>query len=112
MKPIDVSRVKKTLGGFLVRIYHVDDVIHGAFYYREKWEICEWNLDGVKPWSPCVFRLVEEPETVEIDAWLNVYPDGECVVYSERTKADENAARNRFACIPIKRSVTKGEGLE
>jgi len=71
----------------------------GSFFLSEKPE----NLD-----------LIETPETIEIDVWINVYINslvGDA--YLTKSDADDNASAglDRKACINIKRTVTVGEGL-
>ncbi len=55
--------------------------------------------------------IYEEPKTVEISMWLNVYPDGVQTTHTYRYDAEVNAKRDRIACIHIKRTVTEGEGI-
>jgi hypothetical protein len=58
--------------------------------------------------------IYEEPKTVEIDMWVNVYHWGfSHLGYLSREQADKEAdTPHRIACINIKRTVTEGEGLE
>ena len=51
------------------------------------------------------------PETVEIDVWFNVYPDGTITWYCSPFDANNYANMARIACINIKRTVEVGEGL-
>jgi hypothetical protein len=55
----------------------------------------------------------EEPKTVEVDVWINIYPAeyNQDVIYLTKKRADELARPSRIACINIKRTVTEGEGL-
>ena len=112
---IDIKRVKRTRGGHEVRIYATDGggsyPIHGACFCEEGWRHRTWAEDGkfVK-FETSEYDLVEEPETVEIDVWLNVREDGSSIRWESREQADRNAL-NRIACIHIKRTVQKGEGL-
>ena len=56
--------------------------------------------------------MYEEPKTVEVDVWLNVYEKGLAgLIYLSRERADKYASSHRIACINIKRTVTEGEGL-
>ena len=115
---IDVTRVKTTRCGHPVRIYATDGgseyPIHGAwrdaandFWCQESWAIDGRHRIGIDQ----SLDLIEEPETVEVDVWLNVYSDGSTNRYSFRHSADSGGTAGRIACINIKRTVTKGEGL-
>lgn len=60
--------------------------------------------------EPIVFENI--PETVEIDVWINLFQDGDHVAYASKADADSGiAAKYRFACINVKRTVEVGEGL-
>jgi hypothetical protein len=109
---IDVTRVKKTAGGYSVRIYHADEtLIHGALFLDEKWQLSEWMPDGRMKWASSLLDLVEESETVEIDCWANVYPGGLLITWPTESEANAHSCDSRIACVNIKRTVTKGEGL-
>lgn len=59
----------------------------------------------------------EEPKTVKVGFWLNVYDDGSTGdVADTRDEADEAEAElrycDRIACIHIERDVKVGEGLD
>jgi hypothetical protein len=57
--------------------------------------------------------IYEEPKTVEIDVWVNVYSNGvKSGIYFNKADASACARSERIACINIKRTVTEGEGLE
>ncbi len=73
-----------------------------------EWSSLYYDMAGFSYPAP----IYEEPKTVEVNVWLNVYPDGDNSNYSTKAKADEGAGLNRLACINIKRTVTEGEGLE
>lgn len=114
---IDVTRVKKTRGGQEVRIYALDGgnahLIHGARlepsvgWLAETWNKYGQHLQGLMK----SLDLVEEPETVELDVWCNLYPHCVVAVWRDRETADRCAAPSRIACFNMKRTVTKGEGL-
>ena len=58
--------------------------------------------------------IYEEPKTVEIDMWVNVYHSGFIHLgFLSKEQADKDAdnSPHRIACINIKRTVTEGEGL-
>lgn len=56
--------------------------------------------------------IYEEPKTVEIKFWVNVYPDFTSgTTHIDRYDADVQAEDDRIACINIEQSVTEGEGL-
>ena len=117
---IDVKRVKKTRGGYDVRIYATDggatgDRIHGDVRtsVATGWQMMFWFADGhmYESGQEHPFDLVEESETIEISLWLNVYRDGSASSWRTKAGANEASIGDRVACINIKRTVTKGEGL-
>jgi hypothetical protein len=113
---IDVTKVKRTRGGHEVRIYATDGKglypIHGAYCNGDWWVMQTWTSDGKVQCGPeGPYDLVEEPRTVEVDVWLNVYPCDKGGVWDTREEADRVADNGRIACINIKRTVTEGEGL-
>jgi hypothetical protein len=113
---IDISRVKRTRGGAEVRIYATDGEglypIHGAFFNGDWWVMQTWTSDGVVRCGPeSDYDLVEEPRTMELDLWVNVYRDGTTSTWRRKGDADAAALPGRFACINVKRTVTEGEGL-
>jgi L-ribulose-5-phosphate 3-epimerase UlaE len=55
--------------------------------------------------------LIVKPRTIELDLWINVYPDGAFIAFTTREVADGLAGSSRIACISLKRTVTEGEGL-
>jgi hypothetical protein len=78
---IDVTRVKRTRGGHEVRIYATDGKglypIHGAYCNGDWWVMQTWTSDGKVQCGPeGPYDLIEEPRTVELDLWVNVYRDG------------------------------------
>jgi hypothetical protein len=113
---IDVTKVKRTRGGHEVRIYATDGKglypIHGAYCNGDWWVMQTWTSDGKVQCGPeGPYDLVEEPQTVELDLWVNVYRDGTTTTWHSADDAEAAALRNRFACFHIKRTVTEGEGL-
>ncbi len=80
-------------------------------FKREKWlESCLSLKDKLFSYPAPIH---EEPKTVEIDMWVNVYHWGfSHVGFLSRERADREAdIPHRIACINIKRTVTEGEGL-
>jgi len=58
--------------------------------------------------------LIEAPETIEIDVWVNVYGIdfvSDAYLTKDAADADLHKVLKRHACINIKRTVTVGEGL-
>jgi hypothetical protein len=54
---------------------------------------------------------VEEP-TQERTGWVNVYDDGSNdFIHQSKKEADRNSASFRIACVEIKYSFKKGQGL-
>lgn len=121
---IDVTRVKKTSGGQEVRIYATDGgskyPIHGArLESGHTWIAETWNERGQhREHVKGSHDLIEEPETVEIDYWQSIYQraDGSIEIgygrFMSRTEAlSQEYELPRIACINMKRTITKGEGL-
>jgi hypothetical protein len=50
------------------------------------------------------------PETQTREVWVNVYSHGTTANQS-RKEANDNAASDRLACIPVTLTFTEGEGL-
>ena len=59
------------------------------------------------PWD-----LVNTPERIEREYWVNVYADYISYLYGTKAEADKNALLGRIACVPVKISCVAGEGLE
>lgn len=118
LKAIEEGRVVKTKGGLDVRIYATDGggkfPIHGAIRASESepWVLRTWTGEGRHQLTiTTALDLVIGPRTIEVDLWINVYGDRAFCFYSTKEQADKGVLPNRFACINIKRTVTKGEGL-
>ena len=94
--------------GYLVRLQGETFQYSNRLAYRDDDEALGVGFSYPAP-------IYEEPKTVEIDVWLNVYDWGvEDLVYLSREKADEHTdglGAQRIACSNIKRTVTEGEGL-
>ena len=106
----------QTRWGRPVRIYATDGgggyPIHGAIQIGESWISRSWSKDGLQcEGMQNDVDLIVKPRTIELDLWLNVYPDGSCTVYQGRDNADLRGALDRVACINLKRIITEGEGL-
>lgn len=62
--------------------------------------------------------LVEIPEEITIEGWMNVYDDhtGGHAIGTLNTSKDEadrvSGCEDRIACVPIKITFKKGEGLD
>ena len=86
----------------------------------------DWiDMDSIGVGFSYPAQIHEEPKTVEVDVWLNVY--AECIskdwvdnpetnddygyYYRDERDADLHKQPGRIACINIKRTVTEGEGL-
>ena len=113
---IDVSRVKRTRCGHEVRIYATDGggscPIHGAYKRDDQWLIRMWTASGRDDAGvDDTLDLIEEPRTVDLDLWIDVYKDGTTTTWHNKRDAETAALRDRIACFNIKRTVTEGEGL-
>jgi hypothetical protein len=114
-----ISKDKKyrTKSGREVRIYAVDSggkyPVHGAILEDGVWSHETWKKDGV--YSENLdesLSLVEVKPRIQRVAWLNVYPDGtQTVVHDTRVEADDDATRDRIACVKITIDCEEGEGL-
>ena len=106
----------QTRWGRPVRIYATDGgggyPIHGAIQIGESWISRSWSKDGLQcEGMQNDVDLIVKPRTIELDLWINVYPDGAFSAFTAREVADGFAGSNRIACISLKRTVTEGEGL-
>lgn len=105
----------ETQSGRAVRIYATDGFgaysIHGAYRISEgDWFLYRWDRHGRPFCGNDDMALKAKPNTIELDLWINVYPDGSGTAYQGRDKADLRAALDRVACIHIQQ-ITEGEGL-
>ena len=112
---IDINKKYQTRGGQKVRIYCTDGggdyPVHGATLSRGKWYAVQWTGNGNGRCADDALDLIEVPETIEIDVWLNVFDDGLVTQWRSKEEADKQAF-SRIACIHLQRTVTKGEGLD
>jgi len=78
--------------------------------YHNEW----YDLKAIPTKFSYPVPVFEEPKTVAIDMWVNVYHWGfSHLGFLSREQADKDADEShRIACINIKRTVTEGEGLE
>jgi hypothetical protein len=107
---VDWSKPLATIGGDAVEFVRT---INGHPYNRlcirrkadghETAVVC--NDDG-NPWS-----IINAPERIERDVWLNVYRHGEHFGYDSKKQADNMAAPHRLACIKLSIDCAIGEGL-
>ena len=116
LKAIQDGCEVQTRWGRPVRIYATDGgggyPIHGAIQSGESWVSRSWTKDGLlcRGLQNDV-DLIVKPRTIELDLWINVYPDGAFIAFTTREVADGLAGSSRIACISLKRTVTEGEGL-
>lgn len=61
--------------------------------------------------DPIALEKQPKPRTVEVDCWMNVSTEGNCVVWMSRDIAEKFSNSDRLACIHIKQTVKEGEGL-
>lgn len=117
VKAIDVTRVKRTRDGSPVRVVCSDRISPEgniiALVTQDDREIVLTYYANGRYWrdSDHPLDLVEEPETVEVERWINVYEDGNVIFFGTRQEADEWWLSGRIACVHIQRTVTKGDGL-
>jgi hypothetical protein len=117
---IEAGKEYTARDGSRVRIYATDAdeplPIHGAILNLDRgWLIQNWHKNGYVGSAPVgpIDIISEVPETIEIDCWVMVYPDGS--LYPINTPWDE--ARGdaiptpHIAQFHIKRSILPGEGM-
>jgi len=113
---ISMDKKYTTRDGRPVRILCVDGP-------NEKYPVVGFVDGGIQLWYANGYfnlraynerDLIEAPETIEVDVWVNVY-DKNIVSqpYDTKSYADDGVSDylKRIACINIKRTVTVGEGL-
>ena len=90
--------------GLEAKIYEVmpDGEIFGA--YRDAqgvWRLWAWEEGGSFKVldNPRAFDLVHKPK--HLTGFVNVYPYSDPCRHPTREKADQEAASNRIACIPL-----------
>lgn len=111
---IELGKQYKTRDGREVRIYAVDGgghkPIHGAIREGDGWFAASWLQGGVGALH--INSLIEVKPRIKREVWVNVYP-GPIVCELRHTKADadEDAMRNRIACVKLTIDCEEGEGL-
>jgi hypothetical protein len=119
---IELGKQYKTRDGREVRIYAVDGggpfLVHGSVKnnFGTAWTPNEWTETGSHLGDP-EFRihdldLIEGKPRIQREVWVNVYP-GPIVCELRHTKADadDDAMRNRIACVKVVIDCEEGEGL-
>lgn len=113
----------KTKGGYEVVIDAVDRggewPVHGAISdYSGDWVQRCWASNGRESTGVRngMFDLVEIKPRIKATGWANLYPvrRGSHIIgglFSTKDWANEEAADNRIACIPISIDCEEGEGL-
>lgn len=117
---IDPKKTYRTRDGREVRIYAVDGCndypVHGAILNEYGWVVTTWRKDGRSFRSGNgrdePYDLIEVKPRIQREVWVNVYP-GPIVCELRHTKADadEDAMRNRIACVKVVIDCEEGEGL-
>lgn len=112
---IEMGKTYKTRDGREVRIYAVDGVddypVHGAVYVGG-WFPFKWRSDGTYGHSPKhVHDLIEVKPRIKRTVWINVNPDGRCLLWNSREAADERTTKDRIACVKVEIDCEHGEGL-
>jgi hypothetical protein len=112
---VDFTKPVKTREGREARVYATDGSgefpVHGAVKYEKGWGLAEWKENGQHCTRVgCGDELVNVPEEVTEDLWLEFYHNGQADVFHT-----EAAARiYKASAIAIKKitvTYTKGEGL-
>jgi hypothetical protein len=113
---IELGKQYRTRDGREVRIYAVDGSgsvpVHGAIKNTYGWEPYQWIKDGRSYLKDGPEDLIEVKPRIQREVWVNVYP-GPIVCELRHTKADadDDAMRNRIACVKVVIDVEEGEGL-
>jgi hypothetical protein len=107
---VDWSKPLATIGGDAVEFVRT---INGHPYNRlcirrkadghETAVVC--NDDG-NPW-----RIINVPERIKREVWLNVYESGGITPWADKYTADTHALEGRVACVRVQIDCEKGEGL-
>lgn len=110
---ISMNKKYTTRDGREVRIYAVDgrvgESVHGAVCNQTGWSPYSWFPEGsyyngkVSP-----LDLVEKPQTVRVQGYVNVYPTGIGALYEHKKDANYAAGPDRVACIKIDMEVEHG----
>jgi hypothetical protein len=61
--------------------------------------------------ATCVNDIINAPERIERDVWLNVYESGGITPWADKDTADTHALEGRIACVRVQIDCEKGEGL-
>jgi len=114
---IDINKKYRTKNGFAVRIYATDGAgtysVHGAILKNGEWGSTRWNKYGVDIYgSHDGDNLVEVKRRIKRTYWYNVYENPtDTNLHLAKCLADENAGKNRIACVKIEIDCEEGEGL-
>ena len=114
---ISMDKGYQTIDGRKVTIYAINGKgkypIHGSV----DGQMHTWTTEGCYGGSHLESNtdLIEKPKTVDLDFWINVYPDGfdqHVGIHPSREIANLRSVKDqRIACINIKRTVAVGEWL-
>ena len=113
---IELGKQYRTEDGCEARIYALDaggqTPVHGAIKRNGLWIVTSWSKEGRWSISNPENNLVEVKPRIQREVWVNVYP-GPIVCELRHTKADadDDAMRNRIACVKVVIDVEEGEGL-
>ena len=120
MSKIEMGRVYRTRDGREVRIYAVDGEghysVHGAIKWEGAWVPKCWTANGGYLSAHCEtdpFDLIEVKPRIQREVWVNVYPGPiVCELRHSKADADEDAMRNRIACVKLVIDCEEGHGLD
>lgn len=116
---IDFTKPVQTRDGKRVRILCTDATrtqpVIGTIYEDVSDEIYTWSITG--EWMTTKgtkYDLINVPERIERDVWVNVYPEDRSfdMVHQFKESADRNANESRLACVKIHISCLIGEGFD
>jgi len=118
MNKIDINKTYTTRDGRKVRILCVDapnpkfpviGLIDGSGGWSFSWTECGTTYaDQTNTYKD---DLIEGPETLTVEFWVNVYKSGRHAFHNLKSVAEREADMGIFARIHIKLDVTKGSGL-
>jgi len=103
--------------GHEVEIYRTDGggcfPVHAGYKNDLGWWSIDCANDGVfnlAVHGKSSLDLIEVPETIKTEGWLNVYSGGNGFFHRSKLLADHSNV-NRLACIPINIECKEGDGL-
>jgi hypothetical protein len=114
---VDFGKPVLTRCGYPVRIYAKDGggsfPLHGACLSNGVWKVATWtakgkNISDEHSLSP--YDLVNVPEQIVVEGWVNIYPTGKPAWNTSGGSALCSADDNLLATIHVRISGNKSDG--